>query len=138
LTAREIHPFLRTRISEAELQATLVGLLNGGFLKADGEGFYRLLEDEEYVQTSSDIPSEAIRAIHRAQLARALEALDTESVLDREFIAKTLVVSKTRLPTVKRLIREKLEELAGEIALAEPGEDAVVSQLNVQFYLQSR
>jgi uncharacterized protein (TIGR02147 family) len=138
LNLEDIRQRLRMEVSFAEIESCVNGLVEGGYLKRESGGFYRTLREEEYIETTSDIPSQAIRAIHCAQLERAQAALHLESVLDREFLAKTLIVSRSQIPAVKRLIREKLEELAEEIALETPNGEATVAQLNMQFYLQSK
>lgn len=138
LSAQEIQQRLREFVELPELQLTLLNLVRGGFLKDEDSRHFRALRDDEFVGTSNDIPSEAIRMIHRQQLERAIRALSAESVLDREFVAKTLVVSKSKVESIKRLLRQKLEEVAEEVQLQKPENDAAVAQLNLQFYLQSK
>ncbi len=138
LNSKEIRSQLRGDVALADVESALENLVSGGFLAKESGLHYRTLRDEEYVQTSSDIPSKTIRGIHQNQLERAAQALDSESVLDREITSKTLVVSKSKVESIKRLLREKLEEIAEEVALNEPQEDAAVAQLNLQFYLQTK
>jgi len=138
LSLKDIGAKLREKVPAAQLRATLVAMADAGLVKQERAGFFRALRENEYIGSSFDIPSRVIRSIHKAQLLRAMETLEEQSTAEREFIAKTLTVAAARLPEIKRLIREKLEELAEEIAEAGATEDALVAQLNVQFYLQSR
>lgn len=137
LSVQELSEVLLQKVSDQELQLSLNSLANAGLIKSEGRDFFRSLRPDEYVESSQDVPSKTIREIHRAQLKRAAETLDEQSVLDREFIAKTLTVPKSKLPQFKRLLREKIEELASEIGQESADADSVVAQLNLQFYLQS-
>ena len=138
LATLEIQSRLREKVELDELAKCLHGLSEAGLIKSDQEGFFRALGENEFVTTSLDIPSAVIREIHRTQLARASAVLEEQSTADREFIAKTLTVSSERLPEIKRLLRQKLEEMAEEISELSEGDLASVVQLNLQFYLQSK
>lgn len=138
LKIEEIQSRLHAKVRFEELARTLDVLCENRMIKAEADGYFRTLRDEEYVSTPIDVPSKIVRDIHRAQLTRAMSTLEEQSVMEREFIAKTLVIPRGDLSKVKRLIRDKLEELAAEIAVEHPQTDALVAQLNLQFYLQSR
>lgn len=137
LTTARLHACLRQKISRRKLETTLNAMAEQDLIKREGSGLFRALKEDEYVTTSQDIPSRVIRAIHRAQLERAIETLEEQSVTEREFIAKTLLVSKDRLPEIKRRLREALDEIADEIVQVDAQPDSIVAQLNLQFYLQS-
>lgn len=138
LSTLELQSRLRDKVELAELEKCLENLKDAGLLKSDEAGFFRTLGENEYVTTSLDIPSSVIREIHRRQLTRAQDVLEEQSTADREFIAKTYTVPTARLPEIKRLIRQKIEEMAEETALGAENEPTSVVQLNLQFYLQSK
>jgi uncharacterized protein (TIGR02147 family) len=137
-SAKDIGSRLRQKIDALELHECLEGLLQAGLIRSDREGFYRGLEEDEFVTTTCDIPSSSIRENHRRQLQRAADSLDEQSTADREFNSKTIAVARERLPEIKRRIRDMLEELSDEIAQIGPDSESVVAQLNLQFYLQSK
>jgi uncharacterized protein (TIGR02147 family) len=137
LDAAAIQKRLRGNPPVAEIEKTLWALVQLQFIKPSPGGFFRALAAGEYIETPPDIPSVTVRAIHRAQLARAAETLEEQSVDERELIAKTLTVSAQRIPAVKAKIRALMEELADQF-MNDSADDAVVAQFNFQFYQQSR
>lgn len=136
LDAAAIQKRLRGKIDPAELVKTLDALAQLNFVGRAGNGFFRAHGENEFIETPPDIPSLTVRAIHRAQLTRAAETLEEQSVDERELIAKTLTISAARVPAIKAKIRWMMEELADQFMITE-GDDAVVAQFNFQFYQQS-
>lgn len=136
-TLEQIQPLLRGQVPASEVQATLTALVELGFIGADANGFFRSLGDDEYIETAVDIPSATARAIHRAQLQRAMDVLEEQSVLEREFVAKTYMISQNRLAEFKVRAREILDDLAVEF-VTEDSTGSVVVQTNLQAYQQSR
>lgn len=135
--AEDVFRLLRGTVKLSELKDTLASLAALGFIGTDKDGFFRALNQDEYVGTSADIPSHTVRTIHREQLLRAIDTLEEQSVSEREFIAKTILISASKIPLLKKRIREVVEDLATEF-IAAGAEDAVAVQMNLQFYQQSR
>lgn len=93
----------------------------------------------DYLTTTTDIPSESIRDTHKSILKRAIEVIDEQSVLEREYMAKTFIVNQDRVPELKRRISELIENFTNEVIDAPNCEiKQEVYQLNVQFYRQSK
>lgn len=132
-----IHKKLRGAVKLNDLKNVLRSLAELNFIKMTGEGCFRLLKDSEYVDTPVDIPSTTIRAIHRRQLERAIETLEEQNVSEREFNAKTFLVSAAKLPLFKKRVREMMEEIAEEFVASAGDADAVAIQFNTQVYQQS-
>lgn len=135
--ARAIRAQLRGEIALKDLKKTLAALVAAGFIKSERGVYSRILRKDEYVGSAPDIPSVTIRAIHRKQLERAMATLEEQSVGEREFISKTLIVPRARLPELKKKLREVLDEVGAQF-IAPEAADGVVVQLNSQLYQQSR
>lgn len=136
VTSAVVHKKLLGQVSLAEVEQTLQALSTLKFIGHDDGGYFRSLSESEFIETPPDIPSVTVRNIHRAQLIRAAETLEEQSVLEREFIAKTLTVSAARIPAIKAKIRGVMNEIADQFIVS-GGDDAVVAQFNFQFYQQS-
>jgi uncharacterized protein (TIGR02147 family) len=134
---KSLLPQLRGQVPGKDVEATLKALVDLGFIGKNEDGTYRSLDEGEYLETPVDIPSATSRAIHRAQLQRAIEVLEEQSVLEREFLAKTYMISHKRLTEFKARAREVMDELAVEF-VGENEADLVVVQTNLQLYQQSR
>lgn len=137
LHIEEISKRLRGAVPFGELKETLKSLNELGFIKQDAKGWFRNLAENEYITTPVDIPSATVRALHKEQLKRAMETLEEQSVTEREFIANTLTVSSSKIPLLKKRIREVMDELSDEF-VATDSEDAVATQINIQLYQQSK
>ena len=136
MTATQIRARLRGQVDAAELSTCLSALVELNLIKSVGADKFRALAEKEYAETNPDIPSKTVRNFHRAQLRRAVQTLEEQSVLDREFIAKTLTIAASRLPEFKTKMRAALEDLAGQF-IVDQVTDPIVVQLNAQFYQQS-
>ncbi len=122
-------------ISASEMEAALQVLLDLKFIK-QVEGAY-LLTSNKYFTTRFDVPSKSVREAHKQMIARAEKAIDEQSLLDREFITKTLIVSADKIAQAKERIRSFTEELSDDL-ISDPGDDASVYQFSVQFFRQAK
>lgn len=127
--------YLEGALSLNEVSAALETLEKMRVISKDENGVYHCLE-KFYFNTSIDIPSLYIQVAHIDFLKRAIFAIKEQSVLDREFIAKTLTIDKAKLNLFKKRIREFLEELSDELVDETPSSSSAVYQLNLQFFKQ--
>ncbi|MGZ3652911.1 MAG: DUF4423 domain-containing protein, partial [Bdellovibrionota bacterium] len=81
-----------------------------------------------------EVPSAAGRKHHFEQMDQAKEALVRQPLSEREFTTMTLRVNRTRLPAIKKAIREFRDKFDKDFA-EDPGED--VCQLNIQFFFHT-
>ncbi len=104
----------RLNLSEVEARATLARLEKVGLLERVGE---RLRPSEDFTASTSGIPSEAIRRNHRQILGKALDALETQSVEERDFGQITLAIDPADLPKAKELLKKFRRELGETLGL---------------------
>jgi uncharacterized protein (TIGR02147 family) len=86
---------------------------------------------QDYVSSPDGVPSEAVRKFHEQVLKKALEALYTQPVEERDFLTTLFPVSSEDLPTIRTRIRAFHRALCDEFA-DHPGVDRVYS-LSMQF-----
>jgi uncharacterized protein (TIGR02147 family) len=75
-------------------------------------------------KTSTDVPSRAIRQMHRELLVKAATALATQPVEQRDFKASIFAFDKADVPFVKKKLDDFQEELAGQLDMS-PKKDSV-------------
>lgn len=81
--------------------------------------------------TSTDVPSQTIRSLHKQFLSRALHTLDKIEPLQRDFTSITMCINPAKLPDAKKLIAE----FRGKInKLMEDESTSELYQLNVQLF----
>lgn len=74
-----------------------------------------LCKTQDHIRWASAIPNELIRSFHRQMLEKTNEELtksDTASFLQREISGMTLAVNPENIPLAKRLLSEKIHEVA--------------------------
>lgn len=121
------------RISEDEAQAAIQRLARMGYLEmTDG----KWISSESFRRTTRDVPSDAIRKFHSGVLRRALEALESQPVEQREFISLVMAIDSQLLPEAKKRLREFETEFCMAMNAAE-SKDRVYS-LCMQFFELAR
>lgn len=118
----------RLSISPTEAMLAVERLLRIELLKKIG-GNLVAVEDAN-ITTTDDISSIAIKNNHAQHLKKAIIALNTQDVLEREFNNYTLCVNKMNIPKLKKRIRKIFYELCNEI---DENSGDELYQLNVQF-----
>lgn len=68
----------------------------------------------DHILTSSDIPSGAIRNYHRQILAKALAALETQDVSEREISGIGMAIDPSHIPAIKKEISEFQDRILGK------------------------
>jgi uncharacterized protein (TIGR02147 family) len=125
---------LRGKVRPKVLRAALDRLVAIGMAERRPEDG-RLVVCEPHIQTSQDVPSEAIRSHHKQMLARAAEALDEQGVEEREVTSITFRCHPSRAAEAKAAIRQFRDQFRAEFDDA--GADEVY-QPNVQFFGHTR
>ncbi|MBI3557121.1 MAG: TIGR02147 family protein [Deltaproteobacteria bacterium] len=93
----------RLAISETEVRIALERLERVGLIERKGKSFVAV---KDYVMTPSGIPSEAIRNYHRTLLSKAIEALELQSVFERDISGISLALDPAQLPALKKEISD--------------------------------
>ena len=95
----------------------------------------RLVPAVGYTESSHEIPSEAIRLHHRGMLERASEALEEQSVSERQFNSLTFKMDPEKLPLMKERILNFVRELNDEFETSDSNQ---VYQLNLQLFKHTK
>lgn len=136
-TLKNIFESFNQKVTSDELKKALQILIDMNIVINESHIYKK--QQFDYLTTTTDIPSESIRDTHKSILKRAIEVIDEQSVLEREYMAKTFIVNQDRVPELKRRISELIENFTNEVIDAPNCEiKQEVYQLNVQFYRQSK
>lgn len=121
---------LRKKVSPKQVKDALGLLEEAGMLKRDTRSG-KLKPVAENTETTHEISSEAIRENHRGMMNRALEALEEQSVAQRQFNSVALQFDSENLPLAKKRILDFVKRFNEEFGSDESDQ---VYQLNVQFF----
>lgn len=121
---------LRNKISPKQARAALGLLIDRGLLAQD-EKTGKVTVCQDYVETTHEMPSEAIRQHHRGMLTRALEALSEQSVSERLFNSITLNFKPEDLELAKKRIVDFNRAFHEEFG---HNDSDTVYQLNIQLF----
>ena len=103
------HISARLGVGTPEIEQALNDLENLGLIKRkDG----KLIRTKNPIGTTQDIPSAAIKKMHRSLLTKALATLDATHVREREFGATVMAINPKKLPQAKALLHEFRDKLA--------------------------
>lgn len=122
----------RLGISTVEAQAALERLIKLGFLEKKRRKYHIIRTG---VATTTDIPSEAIRRMHRGSLSRAIESLESVPVNERDVSQITMAIDPAKLPEAKAVIRKFRHRMS---RFLESGKKTEVYSLNIQLIPLSR
>lgn len=115
-------------LSPKDVENSLAKLEEVGLIKKLGT-FYKLLIKN--VTTTSDIPSEDIRRVHKEFINLSLDSLDKIPVTERDITGITMCIDKGQLPELKQALAEFRAKFCQK-AEASPSND--IYQLNIQFF----
>jgi uncharacterized protein (TIGR02147 family) len=104
-----ISQVLRKKITPGQAKEALATLELHGFIKRDP--LTNKLQATAFTETTNEIPSVAIRQHHQGMLERAIEAIEEQSIENRQFTALTFKMDQERLPEIKAEINEFVEKL---------------------------
>lgn len=129
-TPEEIRKKLGNKVSIHEVRAA-VNRLSGLGLVEIKDGV--LLSTFSRVVTKDDIANKGAREYHRQVITLAQEAIESQSVDEREFQSFGLAIPKDKLALAKKMIRKFRTQFAEAVG-AEVGEADEVYQMNMQFF----
>lgn len=107
----------RLGISEFEVQLALDRLLRLGLLTWKGD---KLKLTHDHGAVPDDVPAESIKRFHTQILGKAQEAVQLQSVENREFRAEIIALAKSQLPEAKKMLREFAHRFCKKVDEAEP------------------
>lgn len=128
LTLAKIHSKLGHRFSRHEILSAIERLLDLGILE-EKDGAYTTHFDR--VTTRDDISNRGAREYHKQVARLAIEAVDAQDPLEREFQSLALSVPKGKIPLAKEMIRKFRTQFSQAMA-QEKGDE--VYQMNLQFF----
>lgn len=126
----EISQALRKKVTPAQAKKALQLLLDTGLLQRDPLT-HKLIPTESNTETSHELASEAIRENHKGMIARALEAVEEQSIQQRHFNSLALQFNASKMTEAKKRILDFVSSFNDEF-----GSDSAnqVYQLNVNFF----
>jgi uncharacterized protein (TIGR02147 family) len=114
LSLEEIKEKMYFDYSKLEIKRSIEILLRLGLLVENSPGIY--IKSKNHFFTSMDIPSEAIREHHKKIADLARQAVDLQSVEQREFNSTSLNINLKDLPRAKEFIRDFREKFINEFS----------------------
>ena len=118
------------QIQPTQVEEALERLLRLELIKKEGSQL-RLLQ--EYVSSVDGVSSEAVRKFHSQILEKAMQALELQSIEERDHSTLLMPVDSTKLPLVKERIRKFRQELCREFTADDDQLNSVYS-LSIQFF----
>lgn len=118
----------RLGITENRAEVVVNNLLTSGLLSnTDGV----LKKEHEYIRTTEDVKSQALKEAHIEALELGKQKLDEVEVELRDISLMTIAMDTEKLPEAKVIIREFRQKM---MALLRDGKKNEVYQLAIQFY----
>jgi uncharacterized protein (TIGR02147 family) len=118
----------RLGISKAEAQLAVERLERVGLIERKGARFEVV---RDYVLSPDGVPSEAIRSYHKQILGKAIEAIDTQPVPEREFTGVGFAIDPRSLGPIRKEISAFLD---GLVARHSKGKKTEVYYLETAFF----
>jgi uncharacterized protein (TIGR02147 family) len=128
-----VHRRLGEKITKEDVEASISLLERLKFIEKENSGRYRLSAEDPLIAIE-EIPSAAGRRHHNEQMDQAKDALQRAPGSEREFTCLTLRANRSKLPEIKKAIREFRDKFDKDF-FDEQSED--VCQLNVQFFIHT-
>ncbi len=116
-------------VNEGQVSEAIERLVRVGLLERTPDG--ELKKRDAYYSTTTDLPHEAIRSYHGQMIRKALDALETQPVQERDITGHIMTISRDKLPEAKQMIREFRRRLA---EFLETSNGDAVYHLNVQLF----
>ncbi len=123
---------LRKKVTPAQVRKGFETLIKVGLLKRNYQtGELESKTADSSIETTHDIPSEAIREHHKGMINRALEAVDEQTVDERHLNSLTIKFDKSKKTEAKNAILNFVKEFNDKFYDADSKD---IHQLNVQFF----
>ena len=120
---------LRKKVTPGQIRYALQTMSELGITERDDQGVLRV--KAKAWRSTNDIPSSAIRKHHAGMLELAVEALEEQSIHERQISGLTLKVKSERLDEAKKHLYQMMKDFNSKF-FDEDGEEVV--QLNVQLF----
>ncbi len=120
---------LRKKVSPAQVKKSIEIMTELGIVNRNADGQLEILN--QTLETTHEIPSEAIRAHHKGMMNRAIEAVDEQEVRSRHFNSLTLKFDSKEMAKAKSDILQFVNEFNSEFEAEESNQ---IYQLNVQLF----
>lgn len=130
-SASEIAKVLTFKSPAGEIKKAIQVLLDAGLLAKDKDG--KFVQTDRKISTGNlEIPSLAVRDMHRQMGKLAVEALDSVPPEERDISGLTLGVAEESLPRIKREIEEFRRKISSIVT--ETPKTSRVYRMNIQFF----
>lgn len=116
----------RLAISSTEVRSALERLDRLKYIKLTEAGYVLATGP---LTTTTDVPSAALRRLHKQSLTHVIDSMDAVDVRDRDVTSMTIAVNKEKFAIAKELIRNFRRNLSDFL---ETGERDEVYHLNIQ------
>jgi uncharacterized protein (TIGR02147 family) len=120
----------KLNISRAEAVGGLDRLFRTGIL-VEEKG--KVKARQEFIATTDNVPSEAIRSFHRQVLEKAASALGTQSPEDRNFSTNYMTIDKSDLPLAKDMLKKFRRKFSKQLDVGSKNKNSVYC-LSMQFF----
>jgi uncharacterized protein (TIGR02147 family) len=131
-TAEEIYQKLGKKVSIHEIRSALIRLQEAGFLRLNEET-KKLECVNRATSTRDDLAIPAAHEYYRQVFRLAEDAIQSQSVLEREFQALAIAIPHEKLPLAKEMIRRFRSQFTQAMVPEHATADDVY-QLNLQFF----
>lgn len=125
---------LMGKLSREQVLGSLALLEKLKLLERDPATRFLRVSSHQGLIAIDEVPSAAGRKHHFEQMDQAKEALVRQPLSEREFTTMTLRVNRSRMPAMKKAIKEFRDKFDKDFS-EDPGED--VCQLNIQFFFHT-
>ena len=109
-------------------------LMHLGYVERDTANNSFVTVKKKSIYTRPDLPSKTVQKYHRQMMERAIDALTTQDVSEREMISLTFSCKPSSLPRLKETLRRFRDEVDAEFT----EESAAVYQLNLQLFAHTK
>lgn len=120
---------LRRKVTPAQIKKSIEILLDLGIVRRSSEGLLERTHTE--LETTHEIPSEAIREHHKGMMSRAIEAVDEQDVSARHFNSVTLKFDPKNMAAAKQKILKFVVDFNSQFEVENSSQ---IYQLNMQFF----
>ncbi len=124
---------LRKKVTPSQIKNALNIMLEMETIGRDENG--KLIVLKEGLLTTNDVPSSAIKRHHFGMINRALEAIDEQSVKERQVTSVTMRVKPEEVDAAKKYIFEFIKDFNEKFSTTEADD---LYQLNMQFFRHTR
>ena len=121
---------LRDKVTDSQITDAFKNLLSIGAIREDSARGY-VMVDEANIRKRDDIPSIAVRQHHAQMLQRAVEALNEQTLEEREYQSWTIRIDPERIGELKELLRAFAKDINSRF---DDRSSERVFQLNLQLF----